>query len=190
MELCVYFSFFILGFCLVSVCAVHVQPQVVWVHTCTSLIVSGKHCLEHLSSLVLTMFSPFFHVDTQVLREGFDKGISFRAECSKVSHSSHTVQLWTSALSTIYCKRSSFDEAWEMLFSIGYRNMSLVVTFIMFLLQDNSSRFSSRPMTYLAPCSLTFYHCYVWVPFHWMDLKYNQRVRFLAILVASVPRLY
>lgn len=119
MELYVHFSFFILGFCLVWILQVLCSQSL-----CEFIHVPVLLCLEntvwsYLSPLVVLKFSPFFHVDTRVLWEGFDKGISFRAECSKVSHSLHIVQLWTSVLSTIYCKRNFFDEGWELLFSLG-----------------------------------------------------------------------
>lgn len=70
-------------------------------------VVSGRHYLYHSSFLALR-FLLHFCVVTELWGERFGEDVLIKAEYYKVPHFLHTVQLWVSAFTLIYCRRNLF----------------------------------------------------------------------------------
>lgn len=77
------------------------------------MYVSTLLCMKRLfvSQELATTSGPVFHLlskDPQALGGWFNEDVLFRAECSEVSHSLHTVHLWVSVLIAIHRKKKLF----------------------------------------------------------------------------------
>lgn len=83
------------------------RPRSPWVHTCVTPPVS-KDTVSLELPISFGSFILSASCSTQLLKswgERLDEDIPFRVECSKISHSLHTAQLWVSVLTTVYYRR-------------------------------------------------------------------------------------
>lgn len=91
LEVGIFVYSFVLGFCLVWNCAGLVWCHSFWVHMCIISVVS-QWCGFTTSGLY-NLSLPLQHKNPRV-EWNVDKGISFRDECSKISHSLHIFPSW------------------------------------------------------------------------------------------------
>lgn len=73
-----------------------VLPQSPWVHTCTRPVVPGRQCFLGVIYRLLKHFTTLFSWLSEPCRDDFDKDISLRTGCFKVSHSLYIIHLWVS----------------------------------------------------------------------------------------------
>lgn len=147
--LCVCFPPSMLGFCLVWAGLVCARSVFV-----SSYVFQSYWVLKTLTiSLELSTISGSYHLPTsspgetpEPWGETLDKDISFRTECFKVSCSLKVVPLWSSLLTTIYCKKKFLW--WGLSDTLIYRDscMSLEVTLLLcFLNRIRVVSFSLSP---------------------------------------------
>lgn len=102
--------------------------------------------------------------------EKYDGNILFRAECSKVSQSTHHVCLWNSVLFPSASGRSFTDDGWTRHWLIGTAEC-LWESFYWFFFKKNSIVFYPRFLSYLVPVSSWWSWPYVNSDIGWLLLQ-------------------
>lgn len=119
-----YCDFISLNLC--RVCAFH---KFLWGHRCVSPAVLER-C--YLLGLIHQLFCLLFCIDPRTLRGGFGEDISSWIECSKISHSLHTVHLRVSVLIAIYFKKKFLCWGLTQILINEYSNISFGIILLCF----------------------------------------------------------
>lgn len=90
----------------INLMQVYMKSYPLWAHVCNSLVMSNTYFFAVDNHYFwFTILPPLFYDIPQAWGDGYGIDVTFRAECSLVSYSVCTDQLWVSALIVTYCKK-------------------------------------------------------------------------------------